>query len=303
MTRILVTGATGNVGATVVRALQDRGADVRAFVRDPRAAAAKLGDVELVTGDLDDPASVRRALEGVDRVYVSAADGPSKVAQETAVIDLAAEAGVERIVRLSAMHADPASALPAFRWHGRIETHLRRSQVPAVVLRPAFFMTNMLMVAAGVAATGNLYAPTAGRRVAMIDIRDVGEVAAVTLLADGHAGRTYELTGPSAVTFSDVAAAIADATGHPVQSVDLTEEQARPRFEGADLPGWLQQHLAGVFGVIRAGGFEHATDEVRAITGRPARDFAAFARDFAGAFTPPAVPAGQSALQGAADVA
>lgn len=292
MTRILVTGATGSVGAHVVRELQSRTAEVRAFVRDPSAAAATLGDVELATGDFDDPASLRRALSGVDRVYVSAADGPRKVAHETAVIDAAAEAGVERIVKLSAMHADPASALPAYRWNGEIETHVQRSRLPAVILRPAFFMTNLLMVADGVSRSGMLQAPTAGRRVAMIDIRDVAAVAAVTLLTDGHDGHAYDLTGPSAITFADVAAALADATGHPVRSVDLTEEQARPRFEGAGLPDWLAAHLAGVFGLIRDGGFEKATGHVRAITGHPARDISGFGRDFAAAFTPQAAPAG-----------
>ncbi|MEV4515452.1 NAD(P)H-binding protein [Dactylosporangium sp. NPDC049525] len=293
MSRILVTGATGTVGANVVHELRGRGAQVRAFVRDPRAAAAKLGDVELALGDFDDPASLRRALIGVDRVYVSAADGPRKVVHETAVIDAATEVGVERIVRLSAMHADPASPLHVFRWHGEIDAHLRRSEVPSVLLRPAFFMANLLMVAGGVAHTGMLHGPTAGRRIAMIDIRDVAAVAAVTLLGEGHAGRTYELTGPAPITFADVAAALADATGHPVRSVDLTEEEARPRFEGAGLPDWLAIHLAGVFGVIRAGGFESATDDVERITGHPARDITGFARDFAAAFTPAAVPTGQ----------
>lgn len=201
MTRILVTGATGAVGTLVVQELQARDANVRAFVRDPSTAATRLGDLDLAPGDFDDPASLQRALHGVDRVYLSAADGPRKVAHETAVIDAAAEAGVQRIVKLSAMHADPASALPAYRWHGEIEAHLRRSTVPTVLLRPAFFMTNLLMVAGGVAQTGTLHAPTAGRLVAMIDIRDVAAAAAVTLLDDGHTGRTYELTGPSPITF------------------------------------------------------------------------------------------------------
>jgi uncharacterized protein YbjT (DUF2867 family) len=286
MTRVLVTGATGAVGVHVVRELQARGATVRAFVRTPGTAAARLPGAELAPGDFDDPSSLRRALAGVDRVYLCAADGPRKVAHESAVIAAAAEHGVERLVKLSAMHADPASALPAYRWHGEIETSLRESGLPAVMLRPAFFMTNLLMVAEGVAHTGTLYAPTAGRPVAMIDIRDVAAAAAVTLLADGHAGRTYQLTGPAPITFAQVAAALEDATGRPVRYADLTEEQARPRFAGAGLPDWLAAHLAGVFGVIRAGGFATATGDVRSLTGRPARDITGFARDFAAAFTP-----------------
>ena len=288
MNRILVTGATGNVGAHVVRELQTRAACVRAFARDTEAAQTKLGDVELARGDFDDPASLRRAMQDVDRVYVCAADGPDKVAHETAVIDAAAAMGVQRIVKLSAMHADPSSSLPPFRWHGEIESHLRRSRVPSVILRPAFFMTNLLMVAPGVAETGMLFAPTAGRPIAMIDIRDVAAAAAVTLLADGHTGRTYDLTGPAAITFGEVAAALTSATGRDVRSVDLTGEQARPRFENAGLPDWLSTHLAGVFALIRRDGFARTTDHVRAITGHPARDINGFARDFAPAFTQPA---------------
>ncbi|GAA4604361.1 uncharacterized protein YbjT (DUF2867 family) [Actinoplanes octamycinicus] len=291
MNRVLITGATGNVGAHLVRELRTRSAPVRALVRDPTAAAARLGDAELAHGDFDDPASLRRALDGVTRVYLCAADGPRKVAHETAVIDAAAAAGVERIVKLSALHADPASPLPAYRWHGEIEEHLHRCGVPAVVLRPAFFMTNLLMVAAGVAQTGTLAAPTAGRRAAMIDIRDVAAVAAVTLLADPHAGHIYELTGPKAITFAEVAAALTAATGRRITSLDLTEEQARPRFAAAALPDWLTTQLAGVFGVLREGGFDRVTTDVPTLLGRPARGIAEFAHTFADAFTPQPTPA------------
>ncbi|WP_127503910.1 NmrA family NAD(P)-binding protein [Actinoplanes solisilvae] len=281
MTRILVTTPTGSVGRHVVDQLPN--AFVRVLARD---ASAVFADVEIATSDLDDETSVRRAMRGVDRVYLSAPDGPSKVAHETAVIDAATEAGVSLIVKLSAQHADPASPLPPFRWHGEIENHLRRSGVPFVILRSTFFMTNLLMVADAVASTGVLPAPTARRAVAMIDPRDVAASAAATLLAGGPANRVHDLTGPSAVTFDDVAAALSAATGRPVRSMDLTEAEARPRFEGAGLPGWLATHLSGVFALIRAGAFEKTTDHVRALTGRPPRDVSAFARDHAAAFGP-----------------
>jgi uncharacterized protein YbjT (DUF2867 family) len=291
MTTILVTGATGNLGHHVVRQLARRGVTTRALVRDPAAAAARIGEVgevgasvELHAGDLDDPATIRTALQGVDRVFVNAADGPAKVAQERRVIDLAAEAGVELVVKLSALHADESSPLPAFAWHGTVERHLAASGLSAVVLQPAFFMANLLMVAPGVAATDTLFAPTGGAKVAMVDVRDVAEVAAAVLCDPGYAGRTLTVTGPEAITFDDVAAAIGAAVGCPIRYVDLTPEEARPRFAGAALPPWVRRHLEGVFELIRNGEFARTSDTVRAVTGGPGIDITAFARDHAAAF-------------------
>jgi uncharacterized protein YbjT (DUF2867 family) len=284
MNTILVTGATGNVGAHVVERLSRRGACVRAFVRHA-PAAVKLGDVELACGDLGDPDSIRRAMVGVDRVFLTSADGPDKVAHEQAVIDAAAAAGVGLIVKLSALHADTTSHLPAFAWHGAIERHLHSSGVPAVVLQPGFFMSNLLMVAGGVAYSDTVHAPTGSAPVAMIDPRDVAAVAAAVLLDDRHIGRTLQLTGPVPITFHDIAAVLTLAVGRPIRYVDLTAEEARPRFEGAGLPDWLQVHLAGVFDLIRTGAFATATDTVREITGQPATGISTFIRDHAPAFS------------------
>jgi uncharacterized protein YbjT (DUF2867 family) len=286
MTTILVTGATGTVGAHVVRELAVRPVTVRALVRDRNAAVARLHGVELVEGDLDDAGSIRRAMAGVDRVFLTAPDGPDKVAREGAVIDVAASRGIDRVVKLSALHADPASALPAFAWHGQVEELLHRADVPAVVLQPSFFMTNLLMVAAGVAHTDTLYAPTGGAAVAMVDPRDVAAVAVAALTDARHVGRTLQVTGPGSITFHDVATALTGATGRSIEYVDLTAAQARPRFEGAGLPEWLQRHLAGVFDLIRAGAFARATQVVPETTGRPATGIETFVHDHVGAFSP-----------------
>lgn len=285
MTTTLVIGATGGVGRHVVRGLAARGAGVRAFVRDRTAAATRLGDVPLAVGDLDDATSLRAALAGVGQVFLSTADGPAKVAQECAVVDAAAEAGVTAIVKVSAMHADAHSTLPAFAWHGAVEEHLYASGVPAVVLQPAFFMSNLLMIAGGVAATDSVFAPTGGAKVAMVDRRDVASVAVAVLADATHIGQTLTVTGPEAITFDDVAHAIGRAVGRPIQSVDLTPEQARPRFEGAHLPPWLQQHLSGVFQLIRDGAYAQATDTVRRITGASGTSIDTFAEEHAAAFS------------------
>ena len=147
---VMVTGATGNVGGAAVRELIARGVAVRALVRDP--AADLPAGVEVAVGDLDDAASIRAALDGVDRVLLSSGDGPHKVQQETAVIDSAAN--VELLVKASTIGARAGSPLAPFDWHGRSEEHLRRSGVPHVVLASGFYMTNLLAAAEPVRAQG-----------------------------------------------------------------------------------------------------------------------------------------------------
>src|SRR5918998_1074413 len=195
MKKVLVTGATGNVGSRVVGKLRDLGVPVRAFARDAGQAAAVLGDgVEVAVGDFADAASVRRALDGVEGVFLACANVPSQVEHETTVIDAAAGAGVRRVVKLSAFGAEVGSPVAFWDWHGRVEDHLRASGVPAVVLRPTFFMTNLLGAAEQVRHEGALFAPAGGARVAMIDPADVAAVAAVALTEDGHDGRAYTST-------------------------------------------------------------------------------------------------------------
>jgi uncharacterized protein YbjT (DUF2867 family) len=281
---VLVTGATGNVGAAAVHELSERGLRVRAFVRDTDAARERLGErVELAVGDFADTDSVRRALNGVDRVLLSSGDGPAKVGHEAAVIDAAAAAGVELIAKASTWGADAASPLPGRAYNGRIEDHLRSAGVPAVNLRSSFYMTNLLAAAGQVRAVGRLSAPAGLGAVAMIDPRDVGAVGAAVLTSDGHAGRCYELTGPEAITYAQVAEALSAATGRPIAYAHVAPEAAREGLVAAGMPDWLVEHLDGAFERIRRGELAQTTDTVRVLTGREPRTLAQFARD-AGVF-------------------
>jgi uncharacterized protein YbjT (DUF2867 family) len=271
---ILVIGATGNVGSAAVVALRRRGASVRAFVRDPTVQLPN--GVEVAVGDLDDAASIRAALDGVDRVLLSSGDGPRKVQQETAVIDSAAN--VELLVKASTIGARAGSPLAPFDWHGRSEEHLRRSGVPYVVLASGFYMPNLLAAAEPIRTQGILPAPAGDGRVAMIDPRDVGAVAAAVLCGSGHDGRTYRLTGPEPIGYAQIAAILG------VRYVDVPPAAARGQLAESGMPGWLVDHIDGVFALIRDGAMEDATDTVRVLTGRDPRSFAEFARDHAAAF-------------------
>lgn len=285
MTKILVIGSTGNVGSQVVRELQARGVPVRALVRDPDRAAAMLGaGVELTPGDLSDAASLRRAMEGVDRVFLACANHPLQVEYETNAIDVAAAAGVRRLVKLSALGAEIGSPVAFWDAHGRIERHLRASGVPAVNLQPGTYMTNVLGSAEAIKHTGKLFASADGARIAMIDPRDVGTVAATILTADGHEGKTYVLTGPDAITFDDVAAHLSQATGRSLAFVSVPDEAARQGMVEAGMPEWFADNLTTLFGLIRQGAVARTNDTVRALTGDKPRGFGDFARDHAPLF-------------------
>jgi uncharacterized protein YbjT (DUF2867 family) len=308
---IVVTGATGNAGSEVVRALAARGARVRAFVRDAGRARAVLGgdaerggdaglggdvrlggEVELAVGDFADLRSVRAAVEGADALLLSCADDPGRVGWETAAIDAAVAAGVRRIVKLSAMAAEPGSPVAFWDWHGQVERHLRASGAGWVILRASWYMTNLLAAAPQVAAEGRLYAPAGEARIAMIDPRDVGAAAAAVLsdsgheASPGHEGHTYLLTGPRAITYAEVAAELSAATASKVEFADVPGDAARQAMIGDGLPGFVAGQLVAMFDRLRQGAGAQVTDAVETLTGSAPRDFAAFAADHARLFTP-----------------
>lgn len=288
MSAILVTGATGNVGREVVRALVARGVPVRAFVRDPERAHGLLGpSVELAVGDFSDSASLRRAMRGVGAVFLTSADGPDKVRHECAVVDAASAAWVERIVKLSSPHVEVGSDLAFWDWHARIEQHLRGSGVPSVVLRASYLMSNLLASAESVAATGELVAPAGDARIAIVDPADVGAVAAAVLTGAGEDGAVYRVTGPEPVTFDDVAAALTQATRRAVVFVDVSDNAARAGMLASGMPEWLAENLVTLFGKLQAGACTGVSAAVRDLTGREPRQLADWARDNATAFVRP----------------
>jgi uncharacterized protein YbjT (DUF2867 family) len=254
-------------------------------VRDPAKAKERLGpDVELAVGDFEDRPSLRRALQGVDRVFLTSADNPRKVEHETAVIDAAAAAWVQRIVKLSSPRVEIGSDLAFWDWHGRIEQHLQDSGVPAVVLRGNFFMSGLLASAEAVRQTGTLFAPAGDAKIAMVDPRDVGAAAAVLLSEDGPDGTAYTVTGPQAATFHDVADALSAATGREIRFVHVPDDAAREALLRSGAPDWLATTLVRLFGKLRAGVAVDVTDTVRSLTGRPPRSIAEWAREHAAGF-------------------
>jgi uncharacterized protein YbjT (DUF2867 family) len=284
---ILVTGATGSAGSHVVRALFREDEEVRVFARDAERARELFGGgCEVAVGDYADAQSFGAALAGVDALFLSGADNPCRVAWETAAIDAAVSAGVRRIVKLSSITAGPGAPVAFWDWHGQIEDHLRAAQVSAVVLRSSFFMSNVLAAAAQVAQEGRFFAPAGDARIAMIHPRDVGETAAAMLVTPAYVHGSFVLTGPAAITYSEVAAELSAATGRAVEFVDVTDDDARDGMIEAGLPAFVAEQIVAIFALAREGVNAEVTGTVESLTGRPPRDFAAFAREHAELFAP-----------------
>jgi uncharacterized protein YbjT (DUF2867 family) len=283
---ILITGATGTSGREVVGELRRLGAArVRAMVRDPaRAAFVREAGFETAEGDFDRPETLDSALEGVETALLLTPPSPNTVAHNRAFVESAKRAGVRRVVKLSALGAD-ASAPEGFgKWHGQAEELLKSSGLGWTILRPNFFMQNLLGQAQTIASQGAIYQVGGDARASLIDARDIAAVAARTLADEGHEGKTYTLTGPEALSYSDVAAKISEATGKPVSYVPITPEQFREGALAQGLPEWLVGALERLNEIFEGGEAEGVTDDVRRVGGKEPTTFDEFARDHAAAF-------------------
>ncbi|MEJ8278527.1 NAD(P)H-binding protein [Pseudonocardia spirodelae] len=289
MTTVLLTGATGGVGRALLPALLERGAAVRALVRDPARLPAGHG-AEVVRGDLRDPAAVAAALDGVDAAFLNSPSAPDAAATQCAVADAAAAAGTGRLVLLSQLAAREDSPVRFLRWHAAVERHVRGLGTGHVVLRPNLFLQGLLAFAGQVAATGRFGAPIGDAAVSAVDVRDIAGAAAAVLTGAGDDGAVHDLTGPRAVTHPEIAAALSAATGSPVAFDDVEPHAFAAALDGL-LPPWQAAGLVEDYAHYARGEAARVDDAVARLTGRPARTLEGFTRDHAAAFTPSRTPA------------
>lgn len=282
---ILVTGATGFVGRNVVRGLVEAGADVRALSRDPATAHVPAG-VELVGGDLSDPASLVPALDGVDRMYlfpVAATAGE--------VVSLAKRAGVRRIVVLSSGAVTTGYDTD---FHLPVERAVEESGLEWTHVRPGEFATNALhMWASSIRAESAIYDPFPKAIAVPTHERDTADVAVLALLGDGHAGKAYTVVGPESLTHQEQADLIGAAIGREVRFKDATVQECLEYY--TSLGGWAAANAPFLLGLEDYASNETTPENeqvwdeaeieplptAQSVTGRPARTFAEWARDHA----------------------
>lgn len=283
---ILVTGATGTIGARLVQRLTAREIPVRAFVRDPvNAQSLHAPSVEIATGDLADPASIRNALHGIEKMFLLTSSSPDQVTLQGNAVRAAEEAGVRHIVKVSALGARPDAPFHLGRWHAETEDQIRDTGLAFTFLHPHVFMQNFLGFASTIQRDEAFYAPLGRAAVSMVDARDVAEVAAAVLQHPAyHTGQTYVITGPEAVSYADAAEALSTVLDRPIRYVDVPPEAYRDRLVEAGRPEWLADDLTALSRIFRAGHGAHLSSVVRDLTGRRGRRFGRFVRDYADAF-------------------
>ncbi|GLW12768.1 NAD(P)-dependent oxidoreductase [Microtetraspora sp. NBRC 13810] len=238
---ILITGANGRPGSAAVREFARQGTPVRALVRDPEKAGdlRALPGVEVAYGDMLWPETLESALAGVDRVLMISSAGPLMLETQCTFIDAAIRAGVGHIVKFSGKDSIDGFDNERFRSsrsHEQIQRYLVASGVPWTVLRPSQFMQVYFEEVPDIVASGELRLPLGDTTLAPIDIEDIARIAYAVLTTPGHEGRTYPMTGPEALTMTDIAGHISDAVGRPVRYRDVTSEEKQRDWLAAGYP-------------------------------------------------------------------
>ena len=252
---ILVTGATGLNGQELLRRLSAQGSAVRALVRNPAKAEAiaALPHVEIVQGDMAHPETLAAGLRGVDRAMLISSSDPMMLDVQTNFIDAARKAGVKHIVKLSGIMPELNSAFRFARMHGEIEKRLEASGMAFTHLRAGEFMPAYFRQVPNITAKGAMFLPMEDARIASIDVGDIAEIAARVLTSSGHEGKTYPLTGPEALTMTEVAAKLSTATGKTIRYVNVPPDAARQAQLAAGMPPYLADALFELFAERRNG--------------------------------------------------
>lgn len=240
---ILVTGATGLSGSAVIREFARQKYPVRALVRDRAKARAfeTFSTVEIVEGDMLRPETLEAALNGVNRVLMISSARERMLQTQCMFIDVARKAGVRHIVKFSGKESGVGFNPENFRstWeHEHIEDYLESSGLAWTHLRPSQFMQFYLPQApTGVdVAEKALFLPMENARLSPVDIEDIAKVAFALLHSEGHEGKSYDMTGPEALTMTEVAERISQATGKPFRYVNIPLEEKRQAWLAAGIP-------------------------------------------------------------------
>jgi uncharacterized protein YbjT (DUF2867 family) len=280
--KILITGATGTTGTGLVEKLLHAGADVRALVRNPqKAAELRSAGAEVVIGNLDEPETITPAMDGIEKLYLLTWNGPTARQQAEHFLNIARRIGNIHIVRHSMWGPENSRIIKE---GYQIEADVESSGLPWTLIKPTFFMQNTKMAAQTIASHGTIYWDMIDGKLAMIDARDIVDVAFEVLTGSGHEGKSYILTGPQAISFDEVAASFSRVLGKEIKYVNVPGNVAFNAMTGMGVPEWIASGYVELSEGFSKNFAEEVSECVPMLTGHPARTFDEFVRDFASTF-------------------
>ncbi|VFJ14460.1 SDR family oxidoreductase [Candidatus Nitrosocosmicus franklandus] len=285
---ILVIGATGTLGSEVVKQLSNNSTNylIRAAVHSiDKAKEIDIPRVNLVQIDYNKPDTLNNAFRGVDRLFLLTHPSPNTVEQEFNIINEAKKVGVKHIVKQSVMGADDDDPkVELIRLHREAEKLVEESGIEYTFLRPNEFMQNFVTFhGPTIKNTNSFYLPMKNAEVSVVDVRDIAAVAVKALTEKDLANvsnKAFTITGPKALSYNKMAELLSNATNRKIEYVNISEEDARSGMKEADMNDWLINALLELNGYFREGHASHVTSIVENITGKSARTFEEFAKDY-----------------------
>ena len=272
---VAVFGASGNVGSVLTRTLADRGAQVRACYHPSSPPRPPFPDeVNEFVGSFDEPEAIARAMHGADAAFLLTPPSDAQPRWQRSLVDAAVRAGVGRLVKLSAFETAADSPLQMGRWHHDGELAVAQSGLEHVIIRPQYFMQNLATALREGARTGVFrHAAAPDLQLGIVDVADVARVAAVLLSEPGHEREVVRPTGPDALSFEDMAAALSAATGTPVRYEQRNRDEMAKDFRDR---GWPEWHIDDFFKIHGGASSPMVTSAVGDVTGAPPASFADF---------------------------
>lgn len=287
--KVLVTGATGNTGSLLVPMLLSKNIDVRIFVKDEKKAKSlmDLGAIA-IQGDLDQPETIVSAVKDVDKIYLLTWNGPTQLRQVENVIKTLKGSGENpHIIR----HSMWGSANSRIIKQGlQAEELIKSSGLPWTMLKPTFYMQNLMMAAQTISSDGAIYWDMNEGKLAMIDVRDIAESAFAVIKGEGHESRSYILTGPEAISFNDIAKIFSKVLDKEVNYVNVSGDASFQAMTGMGISEWIAKGYVELSEGFSENFANSTTKNVEILTGHPARSFEQFANDFAQMFTSKEIP-------------
>ncbi|MTI30129.1 SDR family oxidoreductase [Xanthovirga aplysinae] len=277
---ILVTGATGNIGSLVIPQLVEKGAQVRAYVRNSKKAE-KLREmgVQLFEGDFSNQKALNKAAEGVDAVLALTPPNSDAVAQGKAILNAALHAGTPYYVRVSAIGAAEDAPTENGRMHYISDEALIQSGLPFTIIRPHFFMQNLLGALESIKCESKMYWGMGDGKLGLVDVRDIADCVTKLLVEGEHDGLIYTLTGPASISFYQMAEVLSQSLDKQVEYVPISVDEVYKAFLQMGMDDWFAQVMRDYSKAYSENWGDYTTGDVEVITGNEPRSFRQFSEE------------------------